>query len=861
MPSIVPGFEYDIFVSYRQKDNKYDGWVTEFVSNLRRELEATFKEDVSLYFDENPHDGLLDTHHVDKSLEGKLRCLIFIPILSRTYCDPRSFAWNNEFLAFLGMAKADPLGMEVQVSSGNITSRILPIRIYDLDPSDQGLFERETGSALRAVDFIFRSAGVNRPLKADDSRADNQAKTYYRDQVNKVANAIKGIVEGAALTTAPIAQPRQERAGRPGEDPVKDGPGILKELVNRNVPQAALSYILLSALLLTIAEQLVPVLGLPEQSPFWLGYGLMALFPLALILAWKYERGPGGFTRIGSPASQSNPYSPSRKKPLTGKGLMLLLGLLVVAQWFYFRNRGDDQSSPSAEKSIAVLPFENRSADESDAYVADGLTDDLITRLSVIADLRVISRGSIQTYRGQGLSYGRIASELGVSTLLIGGVQRSGSTYRISAQLIEGSTSRPLWSTTYTKEGSDVLLVQAQISQRIANVLKVRLSEIEKDRLGQLQTGSLSAYDYYLKGRDLYRKLTGRDNENAVENFRRAIALDPEYSLAWAGLADAYSQMHMRYGKEVGWIDSGMRAASHAIRLDPMSAHAYKALANGFNYKKRYDTAFKLLKKAVDLNPGYEQAVGNLGVSYFLAGDFVESLLWEKRAAGLNPRNAIPYQIIGWTYRLLGDLSAAETWLNKSLELDSNLWDTYELLAYVYVGQGRKSEALRLIPEMMTRGEPDTRRLETAGIMAHYAGDRTTAREYFRRSIELNESYQNDPNTTSPVHLGQLLLEEGRRVEAEVLLAHASATFEREISEGSQDDGPPFNLAAISAIRGDRSACVRWLRKAVEAKWVDYAMVTDGPWFANFRNDAEVVSIVAEVKGRMEEQSLKAQSP
>jgi recombinational DNA repair protein RecT len=94
-----------------------------------------------------------------------------------------------------------------------------------------------------------------------------------------------------------------------------------------------------------------------------------------------------------------------------------------------------------------------------------------------------------------------------------------------------------------------------------------------------------------------------------------------------------------------------------------------------------------------------------------------------------------------------------------------------------------------------------------------------------------------------------------------VLLAHASATFEREISEGSQDDGPPFNLAAISAIRGDRSACVRWLRKAVEAKWVDYAMVTDGPWFANFRNDAEVVSIVAEVKGRMEEQSLKAQSP
>ena len=101
MASIIPGYEYDIFISYRQKDNKYDGWVTEFVTNLKKELEATFKEDISIYFDANPHDGLLETHHVDKSLEGKLKCLIFIPIISQTYCDPKSFAWENEFKAFL----------------------------------------------------------------------------------------------------------------------------------------------------------------------------------------------------------------------------------------------------------------------------------------------------------------------------------------------------------------------------------------------------------------------------------------------------------------------------------------------------------------------------------------------------------------------------------------------------------------------------------------------------------------------------------------------------------------------------------------------------------------------------------------
>ena len=104
MASLLPGYEYDIFISYRQKDNKHDGWVTEFVDNLKGELEATFKEDVSVYFDINPHDGLLETHDVDASLKEKLKCLIFIPIISRTYCDPKSFAWEHEFKAFVELA-------------------------------------------------------------------------------------------------------------------------------------------------------------------------------------------------------------------------------------------------------------------------------------------------------------------------------------------------------------------------------------------------------------------------------------------------------------------------------------------------------------------------------------------------------------------------------------------------------------------------------------------------------------------------------------------------------------------------------------------------------------------------------------
>src|SRR5665811_74365 len=136
MASIIPGYEYDIFISYRQKDNKHDGWVTEFVNNLKRELEATFKEEITVYFDINPHDGLLETHDVDASLKEKLKCLVFIPIISRTYCDPISFAWDHEFKAFVDQVSRDKLGLKVKLLNGNVGSRVLPVRIYDLDAAD-----------------------------------------------------------------------------------------------------------------------------------------------------------------------------------------------------------------------------------------------------------------------------------------------------------------------------------------------------------------------------------------------------------------------------------------------------------------------------------------------------------------------------------------------------------------------------------------------------------------------------------------------------------------------------------------------------------------------------------------------------
>ena len=194
MASFIPGYEYDIFISYRQKDNKHDGWVTEFVDNLKGELESTFKDEISVYFDINLHDGLLETHDVYASLKDKLKCLIFIPIISRTYCDPKSFAWEHEFKAFIEQTTHDQFGLKIKLSSGNVASRVLPVQIHDLNNEDIKLCETVLGGVLRGVEFIYKEPGVNRPLTPYDDEKINLNKTRYRNQINKVANAINDLI-------------------------------------------------------------------------------------------------------------------------------------------------------------------------------------------------------------------------------------------------------------------------------------------------------------------------------------------------------------------------------------------------------------------------------------------------------------------------------------------------------------------------------------------------------------------------------------------------------------------------------------------------------------------------------------------
>jgi hypothetical protein len=195
--SIIADFDYDIHISFRYNDNKYDGWVSEFVEKLNQELSATLKDRLSIYFDINPEDKREAFQQEDGSFSHKIKSLIFIPVISQTYCDVNSSVWNNEFRLFQDGIKNDSIGSNIKLQNGNTASRVIPVKIHDIDTDDIKLLESALSGGLRSIDFIYREEGVNRPLRPiDDEKHANPLRPMYRNQINKLANAIKEIISG-----------------------------------------------------------------------------------------------------------------------------------------------------------------------------------------------------------------------------------------------------------------------------------------------------------------------------------------------------------------------------------------------------------------------------------------------------------------------------------------------------------------------------------------------------------------------------------------------------------------------------------------------------------------------------------------
>jgi TolB-like protein len=311
------------------------------------------------------------------------------------------------------------------------------------------------------------------------------------------------------------------------------------ELKRRNVYKVAIAYVVVAWLLMQVASQIFPFFEIPNWAVRLVVLLLIIGFPVALILAWAFELTPEGIKRT---EEVDLSRSITRK---TGRRLdfLIIAVLLVVIAVLVFQRLHHNVSptvSSSLEKSIVVLPFENRSEEKANAYFADGIQDEILTRLAKIADLKVISHTSTQHFKSSPDDLPAIAKQLGVANILEGSVQRTADEVRVNVQLIRAETDAHLWADTFDRKLTDILKIESEIAKTVAETLQAKLSDSEQHAIAARPTENTEAHQLYLKGRFFWDKRTAENLKKSIDYFNQAIAAHPNYALAYVGLADCY---------------------------------------------------------------------------------------------------------------------------------------------------------------------------------------------------------------------------------------------------------------------------------------------------------------------------------
>ncbi|HJR52407.1 MAG TPA: adenylate/guanylate cyclase domain-containing protein [Gemmatimonadota bacterium] len=357
--------------------------------------------------------------------------------------------------------------------------------------------------------------------------------------------------------------------------------------------------------------------------------------------------------------------------------------------------------------SIAVLPFANLSADPENEYFSDGITEEILTALTKLGDLKVISRTSIMQYKGTSKSVREIGGELGVGMVLEGSVRRAGNRVRITAQLIDAGSDEHLWAENYDRDLDDIFAIQSDVAQRIVETLKVQLTPRERARIAERPTEDVQAYEWYLKGRHFLSRRTVSTLRQAIECFRKAVAADPSFAEAWVGLADGlvllatYSETPL---SEVA--DEARAAAERALALSPDLGEAEISLGFLANSEWQWEEAERRYRRGLDLRPGYATGHHRLGNYLALVGRHDEALATLRRALSLDPLSLPMQMALGTALWLTNRPEEALEVFRRAIELDPGFAPTYQGLSLVWASMGRFEEALEALLES-SRLTPD----------------------------------------------------------------------------------------------------------------------------------------------------------
>jgi TolB-like protein/Tfp pilus assembly protein PilF len=446
------------------------------------------------------------------------------------------------------------------------------------------------------------------------------------------------------------------------------------ELKRRNVYKVAVAYTVVGWLLIQVATQVFPFFQIPDWGVRLVVLAIVIGFPIALVMAWAFDVTPEGIKRTEATDS-------AREHSHGGAWVYIVLIGVALSLGLFFLGRYTVKNTRSAEvttKSIAVLPFENLSEEKANAYFAEGVQDEILTKLSSVRDLKVISRTSTAKYQSKPDNLKAVASELGVATLLEGAVQKSGDKVRINVQLIDARTDSHLWARTYDRDFKDVFAVQSEVAQEIADTLRARLSPSESHAIASVPTDDPQAYDLFLQGEYQLRAAESvplaETYARAEAFYKQAITRDPKFAQAYAALAYCSLSSHWflirKSPAELAEIKS---VVDRALDLAPDLPEAHLSLAMFHYYGRRqYDAALSELDRALDLQPNYAKARQYRAWIYRRQSKWEQFLTEAKLAQELDPRDGQIPANIALSFSSLREWNEAERYASRALAIDPN---------------------------------------------------------------------------------------------------------------------------------------------------------------------------------------------
>jgi TolB-like protein/Flp pilus assembly protein TadD len=486
---------------------------------------------------------------------------------------------------------------------------------------------------------------------------------------------------------------------------------ILTELKRRNVYRAAVAYGVVAWFLTQLTTQVFPFFEIPNSAVRFVVIALAVGFPIAMLLSWLYELTPEGIVRT----EDLDPAQARSARRATGRildfiiigALLLVIAMLIVGRFPFYRETGES----IFQKSIAVLPLENLSGDPDNAYFADGIHEEILTRLAGIADLKVISRSSTQQYQSKPRNLREIAKQLGVANILEGSVQKAADQVRVNVQLVNAQTDSHLWADTYDRKLTDIFGVESEIAKRIAESLQAKLTGREEQALAAIPTNNPEAYDAYLRGlafeaRSSYSKDL---KAKAIGFYEQAVQLDPKFALAWARLSRGHAFLYFFRvdPTDAARGDAAKRALENAQKLQPNLPETQLGLGYYQYYVLRdYRLAETTFDGVIKRLPGSSEARRALGIIARREGKWGESIAYFEQARALDPRNAELLGFAADTYAELRQFPAALKLYDRELDIMPDVPDVIGAKVSIYQAQGDLQEAAKFLSAINAQTPP-----------------------------------------------------------------------------------------------------------------------------------------------------------